>query len=47
MDSMVQFILNGADTWTPEVFVRLILVFAVLEGIFSLGAVLAYVGRGC
>ena len=46
MDNMVQFILNGATEWTPEVFIRLVLVFAVLEGVFSLGAILMYVGRG-
>lgn len=46
MDNMVQFIMQGAESWTPEVFIRLILVFAVLEGIFSIAAILAYVGRG-
>lgn len=46
MDSMVEFVLNGATEWTPEVFIRLILVFAVLEGLFSLGAIIMYVGRG-
>lgn len=46
MDNMVQFILNGSTEWSPEVFIRLVLTFVVLEGIFSLGAILAYVGRG-
>ncbi|MBO5341972.1 MAG: hypothetical protein J6A73_04730 [Lachnospiraceae bacterium] len=46
MENMVEFIMQDASGWTPEVFIRLILVFAVLEGIFSLGAIIAYVGRG-
>lgn len=45
MDNIVEFIMNGATTWTPEVFIRLLFVFAVLEGVFSLGAVLMYVAK--
>ena len=46
MENMVYFITQGGTEWTPDIFIRLILVFAVLEGIFSLAAILAYVGRG-
>jgi len=46
MDNVIEFIMNGATTWTPEVFIRFVLIFTVLEGIFSLGAILMYVGRG-
>lgn len=46
MENIVQFILQGATDWTPEVFIRLVFIFAVIEGIFNLGAILCYVGRG-
>ncbi len=45
MDSIINFIVQGSQTFTPEVFFRGLLVFTALEGIFSICAVCMYVGK--
>lgn len=45
MENMVDFILNGANEFTPEVFVRLIMFVLMLECISSIAYSLTSVGR--
>lgn len=46
MENIVYFITQGAQAWTPDIFIRMVFTFAVLEGIFTLGALMLYVGKG-
>lgn len=45
MENIIEFICQGSQTFTPEVFFRGVLVFTALEGVFNLCAVLMYVGK--
>lgn len=45
MDSIINFIVQGSEVWTPEVFFRGLFFFTALEGIFSTCAVALFAGK--